>query len=97
MITVELNAVPDGKQDYQAVAELTVADDGTYQLQDPDCRFPVDLPVLVPAEAGQFRKVRLEEDPATWARHLDTVLRTGYLVPVVTRDDEAAEDLENTD
>jgi hypothetical protein len=36
MITVELQRVPEGEHDYQAVATLSVADDGTYQLTDPE-------------------------------------------------------------
>lgn len=96
MITVELHTVPEGRDDYETVATMTVEDDGTYQLQDPDRHFPVQLHVLVTDDQGAFRQVRLEDDAATWARNLDTLLRTGYLVPVITRDDagptEAGED-----
>lgn len=86
MIRVELHSVPDGTQDYQAVATLTVADDGTYQLEDPGELFPTPMHVLVGGEGGQLRQVTFEDDPATWARHLDTILRTGHLVPVTTHD-----------
>lgn len=85
MITVELHEAPGGPGDYRKVATLTVADDGTYHFDDPDRMFPTSLYVLVPGE--QLRQVRFEEDPALWARNLHTLLRSGYLVPVVTRDD----------
>lgn len=87
MITVELRRVPEGHSDYVAVATLTVNDDGSVITQDPDGFLPVDMPVLVGGEGG-LRRVALEEDPALWVRNLHTVLRTGYLVPVVTHDDD---------
>ncbi|MDP3889837.1 hypothetical protein [Nocardioides sp.] len=86
MIRVELQSVPDGAQDYQAVATITVDDDGTYQLEDPGQLFPTGLHALAAGEDGQLRQVTFDEDPATWARHLDTILRTGHLVPVTTHD-----------
>jgi hypothetical protein len=87
MITVELQQVPEGEQDYQTVATLSVAADGGYQLDDPGDLFPTSLHVVVP-DVGGLRQVRFEEDPQTWARNLGNLLRGGYLVPVVTRDDE---------
>lgn len=92
MIEVELRAVPQGKDDYEAIARLVVRDDGTHEEWDPQEVIPYDLHVLAPDEEAGARKVTFEEDPATWARHLKTILRTGYLVPVVVRDD--AEPLE---
>jgi hypothetical protein len=86
MIRVELRSVPGGTHDYQTVATLTVAADGTYQLDDPGSLFPLDLHVLVADGDDQLRQVTFGEDPATWARNLDTVLRSGYLAPVVTDD-----------
>jgi len=91
MLTVELRRVPDGGTDYTTVATVTVADDGTYELRDPGGYVPVDLHVLVAHDGPGFRPVTLDEDPATWARNLHSVLRTGYLVPVVTHDDERPE------
>lgn len=89
MITVEMR-VPGSQpgEGYRTAASLTVFDDGTHQLDDPERLVPVDLQVLVatPGETST-RRVAFEEDPATWARHLDTVLRTGYLVPVVVLDE----------
>ena len=41
--------------------------------------------VLVPSGA-EVRRVRFVDDRETWARHLGSVLRTGYLVPVTVRD-----------
>lgn len=94
MITIELQSVPEGRSDYESVASMTVADDGTYRLVDPEGLFPVDLHVLVVDDAGALRQVRIEDDAATWARHLDSVLRSGQLVPVITHDDNSpAEDL----
>ncbi len=88
MITVELQQVPEGEQEYQTAATLRVATDGSYQLDDPDDLFPTSLHVVVP-DAGGLRQVRFDEDPQTWARNLGNLLRGGYLVPVVTQDDEA--------
>jgi hypothetical protein len=90
MITVELQCVPEGGHDYQPVATLTVAGDGTYQLSDPENYFPTQLHVLVPDESGELRPVDFGDDPQTWARNLHTLLRGGYLVPVVTHDDAPA-------
>lgn len=94
MITVELQSVLEGRSDYEPVATMTVADDGTYRLVDPEGLFPVDLHVLVVDDAGELGQVALEDDAATWARNLGTVLRSGQLVPVITHDDDPpAEDL----
>lgn len=87
MITLELHSVPEGRSDYEPVATMTVADDGTYHLADPEGLFPVDLHVLVANEVGELQQVRIEDDAAAWARNLDTVLRSGHLVPVITHDD----------
>lgn len=87
MITLELQSVPEGRSDYEPVATMTVADDGTYRLVDPEGLFPVDLHVLVIDDVGDLRQVTVEDDAATWARNLDTVLRAGQLVPVITHDD----------
>ena len=86
MITVELRQIPDGEREYRAVATLSVADDGTYQIEDPGQVFPTQLHVVVPDGAGGLQEVRFEEDPETWARNLDSLLRGGYTVPVVTSD-----------
>ena len=89
MIELEILAVPEGQTEHTKMAGLVVADDGTYQVENPDGYLPVDLPVLVKTESGGLGHVYLEDDPKTWARKLNTVLRTGYVVPVVVRDDEA--------
>ncbi len=86
MIRVELHERFDGQ--YRTVGALTVADDGTYQFDGDASAFPTDLHVLAADAAGQIRPVTFAAEPATWARNLDTVLRTGYLVPVVTHDDD---------
>lgn len=94
MIRVELNQRDfDETGSYRTIAALTVADDGTYQFEGEAAEFPTNLHVLTTDETDGLRPVRFEDDPATWARNLDTLLRTGYLVPVITHDDnEAAED-----
>lgn len=86
MLTVELKRVPEGHSDYVTVARLEVDDQGTYRLTDPEEFFPLELAVLLPPveDGDPPRKITLDEDPATWARNLHTILRTGYLVPVVT-------------
>lgn len=91
MIEVELQRVPDGGRDYEVAATLRVDDDGSVDLHDPDRLVPTSLHVLVADPGGQLRQVRFEDEPVTWARNLSSLLRTGYLVPVITRDDTTAE------
>lgn len=92
MIKVELNEKLEGADGYTVTASLVVEDDGTYHFQGDKDAFPTYLHALVPNPGGAgLRRVGFEEDPATWARHLHTVLRTGYLVPVITVDGEAEE------
>ena len=85
LVEVELHRVPEGERDYQPAARLAVFDDQTYKLDDPEGLFPLDTPVPVSTgEAGhQLRRLMFTEDPETWARNLDRLLRTGYLVPVI--------------
>lgn len=87
MITLELRAIPSGATQYSTVATMTITDDGNVTIDDPDRRFPLDLPVLVSDGSGTPRRVGFEEDPSTYARNLRSVLRTGYLVPAITHDD----------
>lgn len=89
MISVELRAVPEGATDYQPVATLEVADDGTFTTRDPDGYLPLDLKVMVVDDEGSITQVGIDDDAATYARNLDSILRTGYVVPVITRDDDA--------
>lgn len=86
MIEVELRAVPQGEKEYVPVARLTVADDGQLTTWDPEGLIPLEVPALVAKTGGGRRRVSVEEDPATYVRHMDTILRTGYLVPVITTD-----------
>jgi hypothetical protein len=72
------------------VAALVVDGDGTPRFEGDERAFPIYLQVLVAGDGEQVRRVSFEEDPATWARNLDSVLRTGYLVPVITHDDASA-------
>lgn len=90
MIEVELQQCPEGAQEYQAVARLTVRDDGTHETWDPDELIPFDLHALRRDPETGLQKIHFKDQPAEWARSLGTILRTGYLVPVVVRDDEAA-------
>jgi hypothetical protein len=86
MITVELRTVPEGANDYKTVATLSVADDGTVTTNDPDGYLPLDLKVMVVDDAGAITQVGIDDDPATYARNLGSLLRTGYIVPVVHDD-----------
>lgn len=82
---VKLWRVPEGGTEYETVAVLTVRGDG-YELDDPFGLVPTDLAVLVEDGEQGLRRVGLDEDPQIWARNLHTLLRTGYLVPVVVED-----------
>lgn len=86
MIDVELRRVPEGAHDYQTVARLTVADDASTTVWDPEDLLPLDVPALVLGDDGKPRRVSYADDPATFARNLHTILRTGYVVPVVATD-----------
>lgn len=90
-VTVHLQRVPEGKDDYETVATLEVAADNSYTLNDPDQVFPTEDHVLVPGDSDEepLRRVTFDEDPATWARNLPGLLRTGYLVPVVIEGEDA--------
>lgn len=89
MISVELHAVPEGATDYQTVATLEVADDGTVTTHDPDGYLPLELKAMVIDDHDEISLVGIDDDPATWARNLDSILRTGYIVPAVIHDDGA--------
>lgn len=89
MIELELCAVPEGSSEYVRVAGLVVRDDGTYTVDDPRGYLPIETPALLPRPDGQrgLDRVELADDAATWARQAHTILRTGYLVPVIVHDD----------
>lgn len=87
MIELQLKRVPEGARDYATVATLVVDDAGEVTTTDPEHLFPFGIPVLVPSKEGPLERIEFEDDPSTWARNLGSVLRTGYLVPVVVRDD----------
>jgi hypothetical protein len=91
MIEVELQRVPDEGSEYEVAATLRVDADGSVHVHDPEHLIPTSLHVLVASPEGELRQVRFEEDPSTWVRNLDSLLRTGYLVPVITRDDTTVE------
>lgn len=88
MIEVELQTSPEGGQEYRAIARLTVHDDGTHEAWDPQGVIPWDIHALrsrgEPGEGPE--KIYFEEQPREWARLLGTILRTGYLVPVIVRE-----------
>ncbi|MGL5824989.1 MAG: hypothetical protein ACRCYU_09260 [Nocardioides sp.] len=94
MIRVEFQEpVPESAADYRVTAVLVVDDDGTYHFEGTETAVPVDVPVPVADETGKFvDNVTLAQDPAYWARNIDLALRTPYLVPVITHDDEAVEE-----
>lgn len=86
MIEVELQSVPEGAVEYATVARVTVPDQGPPEIWDPQGVVPTYLPALDQTPEG-LERVSFEADPARWARCLGSILRTGYLVPVVVRDD----------
>lgn len=93
MIEVELKEAPEGPGEYRVVARLTVNDDGTYQLDDPETKLLTPIPVLVDdqdAEDG-VRQVFFEDDPATWARNVEVLYRSGIWVAEVVADTDAPE------
>ena len=93
MIRVEFQEpVPENTAEYQVAAVLVVDNDGTYRFEGSSTAVPVDVPVPVADETGKFiDSVTLDQDPAYWARNIDLALRTPYLVPVITHDDQRAE------
>lgn len=84
MIVVELKEAPRGPGDYQVVARLTVNDDGTYQLDDPEQKFLTDVPVPAPDAEGRLQRVFFADDPATWARNAEALHRSLTAVELVT-------------
>lgn len=90
VIEVEFQSVPEGKNAYEAIARLTVHSDGTHEAWDPDGVIPWGVHALRSgAEAGRGPEpVFFEVEPVEWVRRLKTILRTGYFVPVIVRDDE---------
>ncbi len=88
MIELELRTFPAGARDPVRVAGLTIEDDGTYRVDDPKELLPTAMPVFSKSPDGGYAQVFLEQDPAAWARGLRTVMRSGYLFPVIVRDDE---------
>lgn len=91
MIAVELMQAPFPRGQYLPVALLVVDDDGEVFLDDPEQLIPTQLHALGSCPAGSLRRIEFAEDPEEWARHLDSILRTGYLVPLVLRDSREAE------
>lgn len=94
VVTAQLRRVPEGGSELETVATIQVTGDGTYRLHDPEGYVPTELAVLVVDEAGRLQRVHLEDDPRAWVQNLPSLMRTGYLVPVITEDqaeDQAAE------
>lgn len=83
MIEVELRAAPEGGLEYEVRARVRV-EDGRVEMWDPEGLMPVEIPALVrDPEAGRPRRVHFDQEPELWAERLHTILRTGYLVPVI--------------
>lgn len=83
MITVELQQPQTGSIGYTTAATITV-DDGQVTVTGDHELVDLDLRVML----VDGRVVTGRTNPAEWARHLGNALRTGYLVPVVTVDDD---------
>lgn len=97
MVTLTLNAVPAGAKDYQVIATMRIAVDGTYQVHDPDSALPLGFPVLVtegisrlPSTTATVPEITVDQDAEMWARNLHNFLRTGYVVPAIFEDDADA-------
>lgn len=74
---------------YDNVLTLTVADDGTYTMDgDEKIARRIEKGSILDRTAPGGR-LFLADDPARWARRARAAFRTGYLVPVITRDDDA--------
>lgn len=89
MIKVEMTERVEGVDGHVVTGTLTVDDHGKAHFEGDRAAFPTDLPALLADDDGGFRRVGFEDDPATWARHLHTILRTGYVVPVIVADTAA--------
>lgn len=86
MIELQLKAPSEG-DGYETVLTLTVADDGSYEIdQTRDLRLE-EVPIRDRTVPGW--QLWLKDDPAKWARSAHKAFRTGYLVPVIVRDDDA--------
>lgn len=89
MIEVELRT-PAGANGYGAAARLKVYADGSHEAWDPQGLLAWGIDALRPgSETGRgLEHVFFETEPIEWARRLKTIYRTGYVVPVIVRDDE---------
>jgi hypothetical protein len=83
MIAVDLRVPTDGRE-YATVASIRVRD-GQAEFSGRRELFDTELAVF-DSSAGAGVRVRFADDPERWARNLDTVYRTGQLVPVITAD-----------
>ncbi|MFK4298188.1 hypothetical protein ABH924_003349 [Arthrobacter sp. GAS37] len=78
---VEFLKLTDDGLDQVVAAKLTIRADGTHEIEGDKEYVPLDLDVLLDGA-----RVTFEADPLTWARHIETELRTPYLVAVVIDD-----------
>jgi hypothetical protein len=81
MIAVDLRIPTDGRE-YATAATVEVRD-GRAEFTGRRELFDTSLTAF---DAGAGGRVSFDEDPERWARNLDTVYRTGQLVPVITAD-----------
>lgn len=87
MITVEFRQ--PGREGSRVAATLHVDDAGEYSI---DGDLDLDLTeVTILDRSRPGGRLRLEDDPAAWARSAHRAFRTGYLVPVVIADTGVAE------
>jgi hypothetical protein len=82
MIKVELRkSGPRGS--YETLATLQLNDDNSYVVEGPRAAFLLDrLTVLL----DDGRRLRFDDDRATWLRNLHRAFRTPYRIPVITED-----------
>ena len=83
MIVEFLKLTDDGRAQVVA-ATLTINADGTHVIAGDKEYVPLDITVLL--EGG--RRIAFEDDPITWARNIETELRTPYLVAVVSDNEQ---------
>jgi len=90
MIEVEFRQPVRGGGETVALT-LRVEDDGSYAIDGP---LELDLEAVAIADRTlPSGRLWLRDDPARWARNAHKAFRTGYLVPVVVKDDgPSAED-----
>jgi hypothetical protein len=99
MIVAELQHTSPGETGYTTVATLTVNDDNTWTLDDPDDRFNTRLNVIDPQSPNPdklLRNLAFEDNPARWVRRAHTIYKAGPQRVVLIADTGIPEDIPET-